>query len=36
MATMSLRLGELSAIIFVLAAFMIFYNLAEQLDEEDI
>jgi len=35
MSTLSLRIGELSAIIFLLVAFLIFYNLAEQLDEED-
>jgi len=35
MGTLSLRVGELSAIIFLLVAFLIFYNLAEQLDEED-
>ena len=34
--TLALRLGEIPAIIIVLAAFMIFYNLAEQIDEEDI
>lgn len=35
LGTLSLHVGELFAIIFLLTAFMIFYNLAEQLDEED-
>ena len=36
LGTLSLHVGEISAIIFLLVAFMIFYNLAEQIDEEDI
>ena len=36
LGTLSLHIGEVFAIIFLLAAFMFFYNLAEQLDEEDI
>ncbi len=34
--TLSLRLKELYAILFLLPAFLILYNLAEQIDEEDI
>jgi hypothetical protein len=33
--TLSLRLKEIYAIIFLLPAFLILYNLAEQLDEDN-
>jgi hypothetical protein len=33
--TMSLRLGDIFAIMFVGSTFLYFYQLAEQFDEED-
>jgi hypothetical protein len=33
--TFALRLKEIYAILFLLPTFLIFYNLAEQLDEGD-
>lgn len=33
--TMALRLGDIFAIIVLSFLFLVFYNLAEQLDEED-